>query len=96
MLNNKSCLLCHNAKCTKACGVMEPDRILRSLYFENENYIRNTIDESLPCKDCFGRCEDACPIHFNIKETLTGIKPAENKQVINYDVLKTDFCGIPL
>ncbi len=29
MINN-NCLLCNDAKCTRACGVMDPARILRS------------------------------------------------------------------
>jgi len=97
MLNNNSCLLCHNAKCTKACGVMEPDRILRSLYFENEYVVRNNISEDIPCTDCDGRCEKACPISYNIRNTLLSIKRDDpNKKKIDRSILKTDFCGIPL
>ena len=55
MIDN-NCLLCYNAACTKACGVMEPDRFLRSLYFDNEKVLQSEIDANLPCLHCDGRC----------------------------------------
>ena len=95
-MNSNECLLCHNPACTRACGKMEPDRILRSLRFGNEEVVANRIDEHVPCFGCDAPCEDACPIHCSIKEKITSIKPAKEKIEINYDVLKTDFCGIPM
>lgn len=93
---NNDCLLCYDAKCTKECGVFNPDRILRSLYFDNEHVIKNSIDDNIPCFDCDGRCQNVCPTNLNIKEIISSIKPKEDKKEINYDVLKIDFCGIPL
>ena len=95
MINN--CILCNNAKCTKACGVYNPDKILRSLYFDNEYVVMNNIEEIIPCDSCDARCEVACPRHVEIKDILTSIRrDRKDKKTINYDVLKTDFCGIPL
>ncbi len=97
MINSNSCLLCHNAKCTRACGIMEPDKIIRSLYFDNEHVVQNSLPDTIPCLECDGRCEEACPIHFNIKETITSVRrDITDKKEIDYSVLKTDFCGIPL
>ena len=97
MIGKNNCLLCHNAACTKACGLMEPDRILRSLYFDNENVVVNNMPESIPCEQCSGRCETACPIHLDIRDIMLSIpKDEPRKKQIDYDVLKTDFCGIPL
>ena len=56
MINN--CLLCHNARCTEACGVIDPARIIRSLYFD-EAVVTNELRGQSPCKDCEGRCEKA-------------------------------------
>jgi len=75
---------------------MEPDRILRSLYFDNEEVLANTIDERVACFDCDRRCEEACPADVRIADIIMSIKPAKEKRKIDYDVLKTDFCGIPL
>ena len=93
---NNYCLLCYEAKCTKECGVFNPDRILRSIYCDNVHVIKNSIDDNIPCFDCDGRCQSACPIKINIKGIISSIKPKEDKKEINYDVLKSDFCGIPL
>ena len=96
MIDN-NCLLCYNAACTKACGVMEPDRFLRSLYFDNEKVLRNQIDEKLPCLHCDGRCQSACPNHIDIREIISSFyDPAFEKEEIDFSVLKTDFCGIPM
>ncbi len=96
-MNINNCLLCNDAKCTKACGVYEPDKILRSLYFDNEYVVMNNIGETIPCLECDARCQQACPVNLNIQEILTSIRrDRSDKKEINYDVLKTDFCGIPL
>ncbi|MBR2825515.1 MAG: NAD-dependent dihydropyrimidine dehydrogenase subunit PreA [Solobacterium sp.] len=95
MLNN--CLLCHDAQCTKACGVMDPAKLLRSIYFDNEYLVMNQIDNHLACVNCDGRCEKECPTKVNIKEILTSLdRNRTDQKELNYDVLKTDFCGIPL
>ena len=31
------CVLCSDAPCTKACGRIDPPRMLRSILFDNEN-----------------------------------------------------------
>jgi dihydropyrimidine dehydrogenase (NAD+) subunit PreA len=96
MIDN-NCLLCHNAACAKACGIIQPDKILRSLYFDNEDVLKNSIDPDIPCLDCDGRCQELCPEHINIREKILSlVQQSEGKTQINYDVLKTDFCGIEL
>ena len=92
-----NCLLCNDAKCTKACGVFNPDKILRSLFFDNEHVVMNNIPENIPCTDCDARCEKACVANVNIREIITSVRrDRPDKKKIDYDVLKTDFCGIPL
>ena len=61
-MNYNDCLLCNDAPCRKACGVFDPDRLLRSLYFENEDVVRNRLNGSIPCLHCDGRCRKACPM----------------------------------
>lgn len=95
MINN--CLLCHNARCTEACGVIDPARIIRSLYFDDEAVVINELRGQSPCKDCEGRCEKACPVSVIIKDIISSLKTEEaEKKEIDYECLKTDFCGIPL
>lgn len=89
-MKNNNCLLCYDAKCTKACGVYNPDKILRSLYFDNEYVVMNNISEDIPCLNCDGRCEKVCPVHVNIKDIITSVKrDRTDKKEINYDLLKT-------
>ena len=93
MLNN--CLLCNEAPCRQACGVIEPDTILRSLYFDNEQAVANRLNEN-PCLNCDGRCEKACLGQVKIRELISAVPERKEKKKIDYDCLKTDFCGIPL
>ncbi|MBQ3963773.1 MAG: NAD-dependent dihydropyrimidine dehydrogenase subunit PreA [Erysipelotrichaceae bacterium] len=98
MTNYNECLLCNNAACTRACGVKDPAKILRSLHFENYNVVRNNLDESNSCLDCDQRCVDACPEKIDIPSVFSSLyeHPLEEKTKIDRDILKCDFCGIPL
>lgn len=91
------CLLCHNAKCTIECGDIEPHRILRDLYFSNDEVARNSLPENIPCLNCDGRCEKACPVHVKIKDIVSSLKEIKKEDIsLDYERLRTDFCGIPL
>ena len=92
-----NCLLCHQAACSKACGKLDPARILRSLYFENQTGALSLLAEAEGCENCEGRCEAACPAKVRIRETLASLRnrgPVNRKA--NYELLKTDFCGFEL
>ncbi|MBQ1787780.1 MAG: NAD-dependent dihydropyrimidine dehydrogenase subunit PreA [Erysipelotrichaceae bacterium] len=95
-MNYNDCLLCNDAPCRKACGVFDPDRLLRSLYFENEDVVRNRLNGSIPCLHCDGRCRKACPMKIDIRKILLQYAEDNEKKPIDYSVLKTDFCGFPL
>ena len=92
-----TCLLCHRAKCTAACGVLKPGRILRNLYFDAEDVAVNNLPEEVPCENCDARCEKACPVNVPIRDMILSIRKDNVEKVkIDYECLKTDFCGIPL
>ena len=95
-MNYNDCLLCNDAPCRKACGVFDPDRLLRSLYFENEDVVKNRLNGSIPCLHCDGRCRKACPMEINIRKILLQYAEDNERKPIDYSVLKTDFCGFPL
>lgn len=90
------CMLCHNAACTKACGVAEPDRVMRSLYFDNAEVVKNNLPDRVLCSGCDGRCQDACPRKLDIKDIICSIEKKEDRKSIDYECLRTDFCGIPM
>ena len=54
------CILCVDAPCTKNCNKnMCPDKIIRSLYFENEyGAIKNLSNYN--CENCSAPCINAC------------------------------------
>ena len=41
------CTLCKDAPCTKACGIMDPAKLLLSIWFDNEK-----VASALMGKDC--------------------------------------------
>ncbi|MBQ1899572.1 MAG: NAD-dependent dihydropyrimidine dehydrogenase subunit PreA, partial [Erysipelotrichaceae bacterium] len=91
------CLLCHNGKCSQACGDLEPDRILRNLYFDNEEIAKNRLNGNAACLNCDARCEDACPVHVRIKDIMTSLCEKSHETIeLDYKRLQSDFCGIPL
>lgn len=56
------CLLCSDGPCTKACPYMvEADKIIRSLRFENKAGAVNKLPDILPCDTCEDKpCKEAC------------------------------------
>ena len=96
-MKNNNCLLCNNAACTSACGLIDPARVLRSLYFDNEAGALRYLGDFRGCESCEGACEKACPEHVSIRNIISSL-PAGRKddKEIDYSCLKTDFCGIEL
>ncbi len=97
------CALCYDAPCTSACRVMDPAKILRHIWFDNEKYAAARLPEMNPCIMCTGRCEDACvrPSQIPVKEIVTRlydeVKPElEIPLPEDEKRLRTDICGIPL
>jgi len=95
-MNYQQCLLCHQAACSRACGKIDPARILRKLYFDNESGALNTVAQGVPCENCPGECEKACPLHLPIRDIITSLKPQQENSNVDYSCLKTNFCGFEL
>lgn len=88
------CLLCHEAKCTKACPMgQDPARALRAVRFDNEAVAGRFLD-STKCSECDAPCEKAC-IHYDrnirIQEFAQGLPAYNNEQKPS---LAIDFCGV--
>ena len=55
------CVLCHDARCTAGCQFgLEPDRILRSIRFDNGAGAYVRLKNNFHCAECSGSCEEAC------------------------------------
>ena len=99
------CILCLDAPCTKFCDKkIEPDKIIRSLYFENEYGVVDYL-KSYPCENCSAPCEKNCVLNkydnpIKIKSIITvanDIKNVKLKDMKNDDVdLSMDICGVKL
>lgn len=90
-----SCLLCHNASCTKACKKgFDPAKAIRAIRFENEKGALDYVDKDI-CANCDAACEKAC-IHFDRKLRIKDIIEAlPNEKIDTKDVdLSIDFLGV--
>lgn len=97
------CLLCEKGPCSKVCPKgLEPDKILRSLHFENEIGAAQCLKEL--CSDCSAPCEKACVLQK--KEDFVPIQKimiqlAEDKNTMEelssepVDITM-DICGVSL
>ena len=97
------CTLCLDAPCTKACGKMDPARILRSIWFDNEQDAAARLPEKLPCARCEAPCERACvrprevPVQKLIRCLWDVVKEdLEIPAPTGEERLRTDLCGVPL
>lgn len=97
------CVLCSDAPCTKACGKIDPARLLRSIWFDNEQYAAAGFPEENPCANCSASCMDACvrPREVNIRNLMTQlhdeVRPGlDIVQPADESRLRTELCGIPL
>ena len=94
-----TCILCHDAPCSKVCGKCDPARIIRALRFDNieaaaamlpDDYDRSWVEEA----------EKACPVHVEIGDVLDALKKRkaelegfEGAEDID---LSCDLCGVRL
>ena len=88
------CLLCANGACTKACeSGFDPARMLRSVYFENEDDAPMFVEPDV-CSKCSGECESAC-VHYDtpirIRELVRRLP--QKSEPIKHD-LSIEFLGI--
>ena len=97
------CVLCGNAACNKACEKLRPSRLLRSIWFGNEQTAVSRLPEENPCLTCSAPCESACvrsgevPIRDLVNRLYYQVKPiCETPLPENEDRLKCELCGIPL
>ena len=95
----EKCLLCYDAPCTKACGKVDIERVMRSLVFENYEYALKML-KNVNCASCSANCESACVAKLDIKKIfvedlefqylLKGVDDFESVDI------STDICGVKL
>jgi len=97
------CALCYDAPCSIACPKLEPDKLLRSIWFDNENVAAAGLPEENPCISCDAPCERACvrsgevPVKDVITRLYDEVRPSLEVSLPKDEIrLRTDICGIPL
>ena len=95
-----ACLLCHRAPCTKACPHgLKPDKVIRSLRFENSAGAAGSLPDILPCASCEKKdCKAAClkkSINraVDIDHIMMALSAADKPKAKDAD-LSIDFCGV--
>ena len=94
------CSLCYDPQCSKACHVMDPAKLLKSVWFDNEYTAAASLPEGpLACMGCRARCNWNCKqdVHvplvigrlYGLRETGLAVKP-------DLSLLKSEICGFPL
>ena len=98
-----NCALCYDAPCSAACGRLDPAKLLRSVWFDNENTAAGILPDENPCAGCSAPCEEACvrphqvPIRNLIERLYKEVKPElEIAMPENAERLRTQMCGLPL
>ncbi|MDD3336160.1 MAG: NAD-dependent dihydropyrimidine dehydrogenase subunit PreA [Eubacteriales bacterium] len=94
-----ACALCKDAPCSAACGKLDCARLLRAIWFDNEQGV--TLPKEIPCISCNAPCEQACVFagQVPVKRLVTRLmeeRRNEEPPAFNKRILQTDLCGIPM
>jgi dihydropyrimidine dehydrogenase (NAD+) subunit PreA len=98
------CALCDHAPCDTACEKgLHPSRLLRSIWFQNEQGAALSLPEVNPCLTCDAPCEKNCarplevPVRDLVNRLYYQVKPqCETSLPEDESRLQCDLCGIPL
>ena len=97
------CALCKDAPCDAACDKLTPSRLLRGVWFRNEQGMVSRLPQDNPCLACDTPCERACvrpgevPVRELVNRLYSQVKPETETPVPPVeDRLRCDLCGVPL
>ncbi|MBQ6431121.1 MAG: NAD-dependent dihydropyrimidine dehydrogenase subunit PreA [Oscillospiraceae bacterium] len=97
------CALCKDAPCSLACERLDCAKLLRSIWFDNEDCAAAALPAENPCLNCDAPCERAClsagavPIKKLISRLYNEVLPTVDPVGIrDEDCLRCDICGAPL
>ena len=97
------CALCCDAPCSAACPKLDPAKLIRSVWFNNEGTAAGSLPEENPCIGCLRPCEDACVRPHEVKiaglieKLYDKVRPnLEVEPPLDESRLETTICGVPI
>ena len=97
------CVLCLDAPCSGACKKLDPAKLLRSVWFDDEKIAAARFPEINPCASCNAPCESACvrPQQIPVRDLMIKLHDEVRQQLeiaepYHEERLRTSLCGIPL
>nr|MCR4611079.1 hypothetical protein [Lachnospiraceae bacterium] len=86
------CMLCKDAPCNNVCDV-NVDKLLRSIWFDNEKTAAINYPDNNPCLNCDAPCEKNCivsnevPIRNLMLRLQDEVKPALDSDICKMSIL---------
>lgn len=97
------CYLCSDAPCSAACPKLDCAKLLRSIWFDNEDHAAASLPAENPCLNCDAPCEKVClkqpsvGIRKVIGKLYDTVRPTLDSVDVNDESrLQCDMCGVPL
>ena len=94
-----SCILCHDAPCSKVCSKFNPDRILRAIKFDNLELAQDLLPDDYD-PSWVEEAERVCPANVAIGAVLTEFRKhgsmLEGCEGADKIDLSCDLCGVKL
>ncbi|MDO4199089.1 MAG: NAD-dependent dihydropyrimidine dehydrogenase subunit PreA [Erysipelotrichaceae bacterium] len=96
----KKCLMCYDAPCSKACGRVDIEKMMRAFYLDDFGYAFTMLEKCDTCEFCDGICTNACLNGIDIRKMVIDNRQYgylyENLEGYEDIDISSDICGVKL